>query len=91
MKQPVHEQIKQELFKHESEGMLFDAVNKVSETSDYNLYLDELKSLVPAITMFFDNVLVLDEDVAVKNNRLSMLTILKEKFEHLCDFSKIQC
>ncbi len=90
LKQPVHEQIKQDLFKHESEGMLFDAVNKVSETSDYNLYLDELKSLVPAITMFFDNVLVLDEDIAVKNNRLSMLTILKEKFEHLCDFSKIQ-
>ena len=45
---------------------------------------------MPAITAFFDNVLVMDSDENVKNNRLSMLTRLKEKFEKLCDFSKIQ-
>ena len=90
LKQPVYEEIKHDLFKHESESMLFEAINKIAETSDYNLYLSELVSLTPLITSFFDNVLVLDEDIAVKNNRLSMLTLLKEKFEHLCDFSKIQ-
>ena len=90
LKQPVHAEIKKELFKHESEGMLFDEIFNIPDIFDYDLYLDDLISLVPAITTFFENVLVLDEDVAVKTNRLALLTILKEKFELLCDFSKIQ-
>ncbi len=90
LKEPVHAEVKHDLFKHDSESMLFDAVNKLGETKDYNCYLDKLNGLVPQITAFFDNVLVMDEDVAVKNNRLAMLTILKEKFEKLCDFSRIQ-
>ncbi len=90
LKEPVHAEIKHDLFKHDSEGMLYEAINKVSDTTDYSKYLQELAGLVPAITAFFDNVLVMDEDVNVKNNRLSMLTILKEKFEKLCDFSRIQ-
>lgn len=90
LKEPVHAPIEHALFKHESESMLNDAINKMDESADYNKYLASLNGLVPAITAFFDNVLVMDEDVAVKNNRLAILTILKEKFEKLCDFSKIQ-
>lgn len=90
LKTPVHAEVKSELFKHDSESMLFNAINNLPETSDYTEYLNGLNGLVPAISAFFDNVLVMDEDVAVKNNRLTMLTILKEKFEKLCDFSKIQ-
>ena len=90
LKTPVHDEIKSELFKHDSESMLFKAISNLPETSDYAEYLNGLNGLVPAISTFFDNVLVMDEDVAVKNNRLAMLTILKEKFEKLCDFSKIQ-
>ena len=90
LKEPVHAEINKNLFRHDSEGMLFDAINKMSETSDYTQYLEELNGLVLAITAFFDNVLVMDEDAAVKNNRLAMLTVLKEKFENLCDFSKLQ-
>ena len=90
LKEPVHAEIKHDLFKHDSEGMLVDAINKISDTTDYDKYLQELNALVPVITAFFDNVLVMDSDENVKNNRLSMLTRLKEKFEKLCDFSKIQ-
>lgn len=90
LKAPVHDEIKSELFKHDSESMLFKAISNLPETSDYAEYLNGLNGLVPEISAFFDNVLVMDEDVAVKNNRLAMLTILKEKFEKLCDFSKIQ-
>lgn len=89
LKTPVHVQINKDLFKHDSEGMLYDAINGMMETNNYDEYLSQLNGLVPAITAFFDNVLVMDEDVEVKNNRLSMLTILKEKLENLCDFSKI--
>ena len=90
LKEPVYAEINPSLFRHESEGMLVNAMKNVEFRGNYSEYLSALKSLIPAITAFFDNVLVMDEDVMVKNNRLSMLTKLKEKFEKLCDFSKIQ-
>ena len=90
LKEPVDVEINKDLFKHDSEGMLYNAINGMPETNNYDEYLSQINGLVPAITAFFDNVLVMDEDAAVKNNRLSMLTKLKKKFEKLCDFSKIQ-
>lgn len=90
LKEPVNAPINKDLFKHPSEGMLFDAINGLTYTNDYETYLSSLNALVPAITAFFDNVLVMDKDENVKNNRLAMLTILKEKIEYLCDFSKLQ-
>ena len=38
---------------------------------------------------FFDNVLVMDKDEKIKENRLKLLALAKEKFEKLADFSKI--
>ncbi|MGN0018818.1 MAG: glycine--tRNA ligase subunit beta [Candidatus Gastranaerophilaceae bacterium] len=90
LKQPLHAEVKSELFKHDSENKLFAKIKTISQTTDYNKYLNDLNSLVPEITDFFNNVLVMDEDENVKNNRLAMLTILKDNFEKLCDFSKIQ-
>ena len=90
LKTPVHAEVKKELFKDDSEGMLLDAMNKINENVDYETYLKELISATPAISNFFDKVLVMDSDEQVKNNRLAMLTKLNEKFKKLCDFSKIQ-
>ena len=90
LKTPVHAEVKKELFKDDSEGMLLDAMNKINENVDYETYLKELISATLAISNFFDKVLVMDNDEQVKNNRLAMLTKLNEKFEKLCDFSKIQ-
>ena len=90
LKTPVHAEVKKELFKDDSEGMLLDAINSIAENVDYDAYLKELIGAVPAISNFFDKVLVMDTNEQVKNNRLAMLTKLKEKFEKLCDFSKVQ-
>jgi len=90
LKEPVHAQIQKELFKHISEETLYNEINKLVKTDNYTSYLHSLKELVAPIIVFFDNVLVLDEDINIRNNRLAMLTELKEKFEYLCDFSKIQ-
>ena len=90
LKTPVHAEVKKELFKDDSEGMLLDAINSIAENVDYDTYLKELIGAVPAISNFFDKVLVMDTNEQVKNNRLAMLTKLKEKFEKLCDFSKVQ-
>ena len=90
LKEPVCCEINSNLFKHDSEDKLYEAIKSMNDTDDYNEYLTQLNGLIPSITAFFDNVLVMDNDVNVKNNRLSMLTLLKEKLEKLCDFSKIQ-
>ena len=70
--------------------MLYENMNKISETSDYNKYLQEVITLTPYVEKFFDNVLVMDNDENVKNNRLALLTTLKEKYEKVADFSKFQ-
>ena len=90
LKTPVHAEVKSDLFKDESESMLYENMKKVSETEDYNKYLQEVIALTPYVEKFFDNVLVMDNDENVKNNRLAMLTELKEKYEKVADFSKFQ-
>lgn len=78
-----------ELFVENAETELYNAIIKVSETNDYNAYLRELENLNPAVTKFFDDVLVMDKDEKIKNNRVALLTLLKKKYEYLTDFSKI--
>ena len=39
---------------------------------------------------FFDAVLVMDKDEAIRRNRLALLTRIHELFSRLADFRKIQ-
>lgn len=48
-----------------------------------------LEELIPYIEAFFDNVLVMDEDEKVKQNRINLLGYLNKKFMQIADFSKI--
>ena len=41
------------------------------------------------MTKFFDDVLVMDKDEKIKNNRLALLNELKNKYIMLTDFSKL--
>jgi glycyl-tRNA synthetase beta chain len=55
-------------------------------------YLDSLllmKSLKEPIDKFFDNVMVMDKDPKIKENRLSMLSEIKNLFFKIADFSKL--
>ena len=56
---------------------------------DYNKFLQDLISINPIVTKFFDDVLVMDKDENVKNNRLALLNVLKNKYIMLTDFSKL--
>ena len=71
------------------EKTLFDKISEVKENIDYKTYLSELENLNSTVTKFFDDVLVMDKDENVKNNRLALLTMLRKKYEHLTDFSKL--
>lgn len=81
--------INEQYFTAPVEKELYDSVKKVSEDVDYKTYLTNLESLNPVVTKFFEDVLVMDKDENVKNNRIALLTLLKNKYEHLTDFSKI--
>ncbi len=81
--------VDEKYFVEPCEKALYDAVKNIEKTTDYKSYLVKLESLNPFITKFFDDVLVMDKDENVKNNRISLLSILKEKYEHLADFSKL--
>ncbi len=77
------------LFNTEAEKDLYNAI-KDTDTNDYNNYIKYLVSLNPYITKFFDDVLVMDKDETVKNNRIALLTQLKNDYFKLADFSKLQ-
>ena len=81
--------INEGLFNLDAEKELYNAIKLVQPTSDYNVYLEELEKLNPSVSKFFDDVLVMDNDENIKKNRLALLTLLKQKYEYLTDFSKI--
>ena len=77
------------LFKETAENLLFEKINNLREDTDYNTYLNEIIAINPTVEKFFEEVLVMDNDENIKQNRLALLTLLKKKYEHLTDFSKL--
>lgn len=80
------------LLKHESESQLYNCAIGIDDSSlSYEKLIEELFKIEPAISKFFDDVLVMDKDEEVKQNRLKLLESLKIKFTRIADFSKIVC
>jgi len=57
------------------------------EKHDYQTALTELADLRPAVDIFFDEVLVMDKDEKIKNNRLNLLNQLRQLFLEVADIS----
>lgn len=71
---------------------LSDVRGKVEAKILEKNYLDSLlhmKELKEPVDEFFDNVMVMDEDPKIKENRLSMLAEIKNLFFKIADFSKL--
>lgn len=81
--------INEQYFKEDAEKTLYNEIKAVEPTTDYKLYLEKLEKLNPAVTKFFEDVLVMDKDENVKNNRVSLLGLLKDKYDYFADFSKL--
>ena len=47
-------------------------------------------TICPAVDAFFDGVMVMCEDAALRRNRLSMLQALGSRFARLADFAALQ-
>ena len=89
--------INERLFEATAEKQLFQQlvglqgkVDSLFVEGEYLQGLNELASLRPVVDQFFDEVMVMVEDPAVKANRLALLSRLLSCFRQVADFSKIQ-
>ncbi len=95
LKDPVAEPVDPKRFADQAEKELYQEMTacvqnleKPLAARDYNTVLEQLGHLKAPIDRFFDEVLVLDEDKAVRQNRLAMLTQIASLFQQLADFSR---
>jgi len=59
-------------------------------SDDYAGALREIAGLKPAVDAFFDKVMVMAEDKALRANRISLLREIRALFNEVADFSKLQ-
>lgn len=78
-----------DLFVADAESMLLAKINEINDNSDYKTCLSGLISANGAIEKFFEDVLVMDHDEKIKENRVALLSLLRKKYERLADFSKL--
>ena len=57
---------------------------------NYAAALQQLAELRPHVDLFFDEVMVMTDDEALKSNRLALLDLLLQNFRQIADFSRIQ-
>ncbi|MDO9371673.1 MAG: glycine--tRNA ligase subunit beta [Gammaproteobacteria bacterium] len=65
-------------------------VTPMLHREEYTQALKQLASLRPAVDTFFDKVMVMVEDAALRDNRLALLTKLEGLFMGVADISKLQ-
>ncbi len=58
-------------------------------TNNYADALTRLATLRPAVDQFFDKVMVMADDLAVRNNRLALLARLRGVFLQVADLSRL--
>ena len=88
--------VDQQLFQHESEPALLAAYEAVKKKVEDNLKKDlfdqalvEIASLRDAVDAFFEGVMVMTDDRAVRRNRLALLGLISTLFGGFADFSKV--
>ena len=84
------------LFEHDSEGALLNELKAVDQKvaramagNSFDQALVEIASLRDAVDRFFDGVMVMAEDPAIRGNRLALLGQVAALFGKFADFSKL--
>lgn len=96
VKDHAGEKVLDEHFVESAEEHLHNSLNDVRDKVEDKIveknYLESLllmKNLKDPVDNFFDNVMVMDENPQIKENRLSMLANIKSLFFKIADFSKL--
>ncbi len=86
--------VAEQLFQEAAENNLYSALNSLNSTidnllrsGDFKSILEQLARLQPSIDAFFDEVMVMVEDEAVRDNRLCLLNQLRQRFLLVADIS----
>ena len=89
--------VDQSLFEGDAESNLYKAlgdlkpkVESLFEAGDYTPALKALSQLRAPVDTFFDEVMVMAEDDAIKNNRLAILGELRELNSHVANLGALQ-
>ncbi|MDT8281676.1 MAG: glycine--tRNA ligase subunit beta [Gammaproteobacteria bacterium] len=84
------------LFIEEAEKILFtnlmtlkQTVEPLFDADDYETALLQLSSLRDPVDTFFDSVMVMTDDEAIKNNRIALLNIMNQLFLRVADLSRL--
>lgn len=84
------------LFREDAEKKLFSAIDQAEARAgeaigkeDFSAAMVALSALREPVDTFFDKVLVNEEDVAVRANRLALLSRIRAATDRVADFSKI--
>jgi glycyl-tRNA synthetase beta chain len=77
------------LLKEAAELALAEGLGKVEVDGEVRRALESGATLAPLMERFFDEVLVMDEDEAVRANRLRLLLDVRDALGRLGDFSQI--
>ena len=87
-------QVSDDLLKEEAEKDLYQALQKIISAEvnagDLEVFFEAFSSLIPSITAFFDNVLVMDEDQSVRENRLGLLQSITRLADGTLDLSRLE-
>ena len=88
--------VKEELLKEDEEIKLYDGFKEIKvkvedllKDKKYSEALDAFASLRPLVDNMFDNVMVMDKDESIKENRLALLKQIYDTMLSICDLSKI--
>src|ERR671936_63674 len=83
------EQVDRSLLREDAERALAEGLAGVSVDGGVRKALESGAKLAPLVERFFDEVLVMDEDPAVRANRLRLLLDVRDTLGRLGDFSQI--
>ena len=86
-----------ELFKNDFEKKLYKKIHdlhkyftSINKDENYELSLSNLAESKNTVFDFFDNVMVNDQNKAIKKNRLELLHMLRKTYENYLNFSEIE-
>ena len=89
--------VNSDLLKEDAEKALFEAASKASEASlaaweagDYAAVVAVPATLVPTINQFFEDVMVMDKDEAIKANRLQLVRLAYNVMAIIGDISALK-
>jgi glycyl-tRNA synthetase beta chain len=84
------------LLNEPAEKKLFEVYLRLQEPTlrhiqkkEFDQALEKISEIKPAVDEFFDEVMVMVEDVSLRNNRLYLLNHVSSLFSGLADFSRI--